>query len=243
MIKIAVVDDEEYSAVKCRRIIDSIGNKDLQVDIFIDSKHFCDVIFNHKEPFDIIILDIDMPDISGFDIAKRLREDYPDIIIMFYTAHDQYVFKSFEFQPFRYIRKIAAEEELPFSLKCAIEKIDNSNDRYILVREDGIDKKIKISCILYCEKNGHHIKIIMFDSKEFRIRKTISELYNELYKYNFIHVNRGTIINMKYVESITRVEIVMEKEYRIPISRGNYKTIKSKFSEYIGGLIWQYFIG
>ena len=64
-----------------------------------------------------------MPDMNGFDVAKRLNELEIDIIIMFYTVHEQYVFKAYEYQPFRYIRKEFAKEELPFAMQCAIREI------------------------------------------------------------------------------------------------------------------------
>lgn len=237
MIKIAIVDDEEYSAIKCRNIISSAKIPDIQIDIFDDGKHFSKVVFENKEPFDIIILDIDMPEITGFDIAKKLREECQDAIIMFYTAHEQYVFKSFEFQPFRYIRKETAEEELPFALKFAMKKINKNIDRFILIKSDGAETKIKMNCIMYCEKFEHSIDIVMNDNRTYRIRKTLSELYDELCGNRFIYINKGIIVNMKYIEHITQTDVVMENGSKLPISRRSYSEIKAKFSEYVGGLI------
>ena len=55
-----------------------------------------DLIYNDKEDFDILFLDIDMPDISGLEVAKKLREKGSDIILIFISAHEQYVFDSIE---------------------------------------------------------------------------------------------------------------------------------------------------
>ena len=89
-----------------------------------------------------MFLDIDMPGISGLEIAKKLREENSDIILIFVSAHEQYVFESIEYSPFRYIRKSRIEKELFLDLKAAYARLGEMQDsyktfRYYVFRNSG----------------------------------------------------------------------------------------------------------
>ena len=176
MIKIAVVDDSEDAVNKCRQIINSIN--DIKIDIidsFDSGSSFLSVI---DEKYDIVILDIDMPYMGGFEVARELRDRYSDTLIMFYTAHEQYVFKSFEFQPFRYIRKEMAENELPFALKCALMQLNKSDNKTILLKTSEFDIKINVNTIVCFEKYKHNIEILTVSDSVYIVRNTLSEFCN-----------------------------------------------------------------
>ena len=150
MIKIAIVDDERYSAQLCRELVQSLKVPNLDIiDDFESGKTFLNEIIEKKVQYDIVILDIDMPNINGFEVAKSLNELNLDTLIMFYTVHEQYVFKAYEYQPFRYIRKEFAKEELPFALKCAFEKIESRNERSIIIKTGNSELRIMTKNIEY----------------------------------------------------------------------------------------------
>ncbi|MFR7383482.1 MAG: LytR/AlgR family response regulator transcription factor [Anaerostipes sp.] len=107
-INIAICDDEQESLHMIQKELYNAANK-LKIEIetyaYNDGKKVLDSIYNENEDFDILFLDIDMPDISGLEIARKLRQKNLDIILIFISAHEQYVFESIEYNPFRYIRK------------------------------------------------------------------------------------------------------------------------------------------
>ena len=106
--RIAVVDDEPVWIEIMRGIVKDFFDSrsiEIQLDTFNNAQMLSDTMTVQKEAVDIVILDIDIPNINGFEIAERLKKQYPNIILMFYTMHEQYVFDAFSFQPFRYIRK------------------------------------------------------------------------------------------------------------------------------------------
>ena len=77
-----------------------------------------------------------MPDITGLDVAKTIRQTNSNIILIFISSHEQYVFKSIEYRPFRYIRKEYLKEELPNALKAAYKLIESDKDESIIVKAD-----------------------------------------------------------------------------------------------------------
>lgn len=92
---------------------------EVDVSVFVNGTELIDTIKKEKIHYDILLLDIDMPNISGLEVAKILRETNEDIIIIFISSYEKYVFDSFEYNPFRYIRKNRIKEELNIALKSA----------------------------------------------------------------------------------------------------------------------------
>ena len=70
----------------------------------------------------VLFLDIDMPSMGGFELASRLKEAAPDTLVIFVSAYDDFVYSSFEYAPFRFLRKSHLEEELPVTLQKVVEK-------------------------------------------------------------------------------------------------------------------------
>ena len=83
--------------------------------------------------FDMYILDIDMPDMNGFDLANKIYEKYPNAVIIFCTMHDNLVYDSFRLNAFYFVRKNNLEEDLSYSLK----KYIAANTRYIYRKDFG----------------------------------------------------------------------------------------------------------
>ena len=238
MIKIAIVDDERYSAQLCRELVQSLKVPNLDIiDDFESGKTFLNEIIEKKVQYDIVILDIDMPNINGFEVAKSLNELNLDTLIMFYTVHEQYVFKAYEYQPFRYIRKEFAKEELPFALKCTFEKIESRNERSIIIKTGNSELRIMTKNIEYFEKYQHTIEIFLCNKTSFKIRMTLSQLFEMISDNSFIYAHKGAVVNMKYIEKIISDNIFLRSGKIIPISRRNYKNVKENFSKYIGGVL------
>lgn len=115
MVTIVLCDDEVESLQRTEAEIERIKEKlPYPVDVvkYADTDYLMERIDNRELQSDILIVDVDMPKMSGLDIAKYIRQNKLDIIIIFLTGHDEYVYSSFEFAPLRYIRKEFIKEEL-----------------------------------------------------------------------------------------------------------------------------------
>ena len=105
-MRIAVCDDNTVLLPKLKEIIyDSFSVYTDEFEILIYSSGTLLLNAHKQEPFQIIFLDIDMPKISGFDVAKTLRDDFSNCFIIFITSHSELVYESMDFQPFHFIRK------------------------------------------------------------------------------------------------------------------------------------------
>lgn len=118
-MRIAICDDDNEMLGRLKKdVIEIFGILKVNIEIFSfsDGKELLRTIQNDDENFDLFLLDIDMPDVSGLEIAQMLREMSVNLIIIFISAYDNYVFDSIEYSPFRYIRKSRIKEELPLAL-------------------------------------------------------------------------------------------------------------------------------
>ena len=119
---IAICDDDSKITSRLESGIREIFKNlkdDVDVSVFFYGTDLIDTIKKEKIHYDILLLDVDMPNISGLEVAKILRETNEDIIIIFISSYEKYVFDSFEYNPFRYIRKNRIKEELSIALKSA----------------------------------------------------------------------------------------------------------------------------
>ncbi|KIR01495.1 two-component response regulator [Lachnospiraceae bacterium TWA4] len=124
VVKVAICDDEQESLERVKNeLIKSADELEIEVEIhpYTDGRQ----VLEDEQNLDVLFLDIDMPMISGLEVARTLRENGSEVILIFISAHEQYVFESMEYQPFRYIRKERIEAEVFHALKSAYRKVIN----------------------------------------------------------------------------------------------------------------------
>lgn len=206
MLNIAVCDDNTAMLQRIKKAIVSVMKAqsiEYRVNIFSNGDSVLQQ--NSIEPFDILFLDIEMPDTDGFEVAKQLRDSFSNSYLIFITTHSELVYNSFDFQPFNFIRKT---DIIPIEMK--IDEImtkllvhTKQNDKVIL--EDKMSEKcsVFIRDIIYLESSGHYCKFYIRDKERpIKQRGTIPE-FLEMYKnYNFIQIHRGYIINMRYLDEM-----------------------------------------
>ena len=127
MLNIAICDDSEEDALTAKKIV-----KDTLAGLHTANETVCyssaeDI--EKKEFLDILVLDIDMPEVSGLELAEELRRNNVNIIIIFLSNHEEFVFRAIEFQPFRYIRKIKINSEMPIAIQSALKLINSQEDK------------------------------------------------------------------------------------------------------------------
>ena len=137
-MNIAICDDE----IKIQEEIAAFINKDFsrsRVTYFSDGESFLASIRGCPENLpDLLLLDIDMPGISGMEVAAALAEEKARTLIVFVTAHDELVYDSFKYHPFAFVRKKFLEEELLSVLADCQKEIEGRNKRFIFQNSSSI---------------------------------------------------------------------------------------------------------
>lgn len=123
MINILLCDDEEKTLNRIGKYIDSVRSEikyPIEITEYSNAESVLKRMQCSDEVSDILITDIDMPGISGMEMAQTIRDKQLDVLLIFMTAHSEYVFQSFEYAPFRYIRKEFMEMELLPALQVRV---------------------------------------------------------------------------------------------------------------------------
>lgn len=233
--RIAVIDDEPVWIEIIRGIVnDFFGSRSTktQIDTFDNAQLLLDAMTEKKEAVDIVILDIDIPNINCFEIAEKLNNLYPDIIFMFYTMHEHFVFDAFSFQPFRYIRKEYAARELKPALESALQVIKNRAEKYIMLKSLNGISNVEISEIMYYETNKRRCDIYLKDGSIINVRKTIKDLYAETGSDNFVFLHRGAAANVRYIKKCSTYDVTLENGTKLIVSRNRIKDVKAAFTRY-----------
>lgn len=239
-MNIAICDDNERDALAAREVI-SKALKELhiksEIAYYLNAEGIQEKLLKKKESLDMLILDIDMPKISGLELAESLRAENLNLIIIFLSAHEEFVFKAIEFQPFRYIRKNKLETEMPIAIRSAVKVFAANSDLQIVINTDDGDTKIMMSEIVYYETEKRKIAIILKSGRKLLVNKTVSEMQELVNHEKFIMIHRSCVVNADYVKNISNGIIILDNDNKLIVSRPRYKEVKNKILKLWGELI------
>ena len=181
---------------------------------------------------DVLLLDIDMPEVNGFEVARVLCQDYKHIKIVFMSAYDNFVYSAFDFYPFAYMRKSHIPEEFPKVLSRVLEKIKESDCRLNLMTTEGV-KVTDANSILYVESARNYISIRMVGGKTYTSRSTLTDFEQEVASLDFYRTHSGFIVNLEYVEKLLDSGYVLVANKAIPIAQRRMQDFKKTYMSYI----------
>lgn len=239
-IQIIICDDCQADAVQAQRVI-SQAAENLRVktefDYYSKATDVERKLLQKHEPADILILDIDMPEISGLELAERLRQEMQELLIIFLSSHEEFVFKAIEFQPFRYIRKLCLEAEMPVAIYSAANILMNRQDKQIIFKTNDGEVKEMRSNVIYIEAAGRKISVHLQNGYQFIANHKISELTELIQHENFIMIHRSCIVNADYIKNISNGILTLDNNEKLIISRTRYKEVRQQLLKVWGNLL------
>lgn len=242
MITILLCDDEKDELDRIRNYIDTLRPKIRYGIDMISYTSAADALQHLRESngyADILITDIDMPALSGMELVQTIRDEGLDIILIFMTAHAEYVFKSFEYSPFRYIRKEFMEIELLPALQTACERVNANRGVMLSVKTPDGMAAVLSQDILYYELQNRKCIIYTIQGKQYETWKKIHEMRNDMGEDDgfFLQIYRGCMVNKRHVKAIRSATIVLENDIEIPISRAKKQELSDIMMRYWSGII------
>lgn len=237
MLKIAVCDDEaDYRKYVVRTIEEIFRDMHIHIDLweFSGGGGLLESI-NEKTHFDVIFLDIKMPDKLGMEVAKLIRDKYKDTVLVFISGFDNYVFEAFDYDAAAYILKSEFDKKIESVIGRIISKIDISSTEMTFKNQDG-QYRIYLKDIVYFESISHSIFIHDNENRVIKITYSLSQLEKEFFEYNFFRIHSGYLVNLKYVYSIDNNSVILTNKKSLPISRHRIKEVKKAFHKFcVGG--------
>lgn len=234
MLNIAVVDDSIESlnvfSGAIKGAFSSFG-VDVHVDSFSKSESFIEGFV--KEEYDIYFLDVNMPKYSGIEIAKKLRNQGNSNEIVFVSSDEQKVFECFSVTPFGFIRKDKFLNDLSKIVNLYMTTNDQKikQDRIKKIKINGDTVSINIYNVLYAEGNRNYQMLHMNDSSSINLRLPMKELESKLEPYGFIRIQKGFLVNYRFIRKINSESITLTNNVNLTLSKHLKKDVMKKYLE------------
>jgi len=239
-MNIVICDDSKSDALAAKDVIKRTAQElhiKTEFEIYSNAAEVERKLLVKKEPANILILDIDMPEISGLELAERLREEIEDIIIIFLSNHEEFVFKAIEFQPFRYIRKIRLETEMPIAIRASVNVLELNSDKQIIFNTENGETSVMISEIMYMEAEKHKTFVYLKDGRNILSNKSIAEMQELINKESFIMIHRSCVVNTDYVKNMQNCLLILKNGEQLLVSRRKFSEVKQKILNIWGELL------
>lgn len=226
--------------------------QDCEIVFFLDGHSLLEKI----DKCDILLLDIDMPDITGLDIAGRLSNMGKQPLLVFVTSHDELVYDSLKFHPFGFVRKSHMAEELAGLLTDCVKKL-SVRKRHFCFQSAGAQRKLPLQDILYFEAEGNYLKLFVREGNFLHgdgaaagfskgtgknsgemfchFRETLGNVEAALSGDGFVRIHKGFLVNQAAVQSLGVDEVVLWDGVRIPVGRSYAKDAKRRLMKWMLG--------
>ena len=231
-LTIAICDDNEDQIKELRRLLGEWSADKpfaLNIDEYISAESF---LFSYPDkPCDLILLDIEMKRLNGMELAKKLRSDGNMLPIVFITGYSEYMSDGYEVEALHYLLKPVDKSKLFAVLDRYIKRHTPENEIMLACDEGSIH--VSPDMVISCEAVGKKTHVHLRD-KVIVCNSGISTMKNMLPE-EFVFCHRSYIVNMRYVRSIGKTDIMLDSGEKIPLSRRLYKEVNERFIRFYTG--------
>lgn len=226
MIKFAVCDDEsdaaDYISDKLREYYPS----ECEIKKYTDGISLLND--SERESFDAYFLDIGMPLLDGFEVAKRIRSNNSRVKIIFVTGKEELANSGYIYGAFRFVRKSRLDQELYETAK-SLSKCFSASDEYLSLRNWTGEILVNINFIRYFKAEGHFL--ILHALKEERVCVTMREMEERLKNRGFIRIHKSYLINFRFFYSLESKSIKLSSGEELPISRNKIPEVRKMIDQ------------
>ena len=235
MLKIAICDDEEMfcdSAERMLKLYMEDAAVPFQAHIFNVPSELVDMI-EKGTIYDIYLLDIYMPGITGMSMATELRSRGVKSPIIFLTSSTDHALEAFGVDATHYLLKPYSKEHFYVAMDKAMQSITSHKDDSIVLKVDNEYRSIPVAQIIYCESEDKYQRFYLEKSEKLLIRISGAELYKQLSQFDsFYHCGRAHIINLDYISRVTADSAIFKNGTQLKLPHTVLAGLKKAFFNY-----------
>ncbi len=231
-MKIVICDDNLniVGEVKCLLSeYSSSRNITLDISTFDNGK----AVLDSNDNYNIAILDVEMPDMNGIALGEELRKHNKQIVLIYLTAHSQYLDSALNLNAARFFEKPIDKDRFFSGMDNALERIDNTTINFF-IRDDKTQVRITAESIVYIEISHRKTKVVTEDKTYFTTH-TLDYFKDRLVSSIFAQPHKSYIINFNFITAYERDEIVLDGQYKISVSRSKQTELHKSFVRFMEG--------
>lgn len=225
-----IVDDNKIARTTLRQLVSQVNQLELagECENALDAYNLL-----QESPVDILLLDIEMPGMSGLDLTRNLGNKRP--IIIFTTSKKEYAAEAFDLNvadyivkpvtPGRFIQAIDKAREILESRK---EEIKLDNETFIFIRDSNIVRRIALDDILFAEAMGDYVKLHT-PQKYYAVHATLKSIEERLPAARFLRVHRSYIATLDKIDTIQDGALVIHGK-TVPVADAYRAALNKKLN-------------
>lgn len=207
----------------------SSRNITLDISTFDNGK----AVLDSNDNYNIAILDVEMPDMNGIALGEELRKHNKQIVLIYLTAHSQYLDSALNLNAARFFEKPIDKDRFFSGMDNALERIDNTTINFF-IRDDKTQVRITAESIVYIEISHRKTKVVTEDKTYFTTH-TLDYFKDRLVSSIFAQPHKSYIINFNFITAYERDEIVLDGQYKISVSRSKQTELHKSFVRFMEG--------
>lgn len=232
-MRIAVCDDNPKELERIKGCFCRIQGYDLVCSYFDSTSTVMEILKTENSPYDLYILDIEMPGMNGLKLAKSIREKDSRALFVFLTSYTRYMKDVSDVVTFDFIEKPISDEKLLQILERAATYL-NITSQHFSFGYRASRYSLKYDRILYIEKKGRQALIHTFEDV-YKTNMTLEEIWKQLNPKSFVHIHSSYIINLYNLDRKDNEIAIMRNGEKLHITKGYRRELAMRHYEFVQG--------
>ena len=235
MYQAAIVEDEAVILEHLKNtLIQEFDKKGTTVafDAFTSGSRFLEMYEAHYH-YDVIFLDIEMPELGGMDAAERIRTVDPDVVLVFVTNMAQYAIRGYEVDALDFVLKPVNYYQFSTKLARALQRVQRRKGGQIALQTAGGVQLLNTEDIYWLETRDRMLHYHT-STGVWSVRSSLQNAEKQLAPYHFAKCNQCYLVNLRYVRAVQN-DMVQVGEDRLEISRRQRAAFLAAVAAYVGG--------
>lgn len=233
-MNIGICEDDQRTRLATLDLIEELGQKDQQSLRTFSFESSEALLFALPElpALDLLILDIQMGELDGMSLAKKIRQNNQNVAILFVSNYDDYVFDGYDVNAIGYVMKPLTEDKLRDTLE-KVAKASTLEAKTLVIEQEG-QQRLYLYDIIYIEAAGHYLRIVTQEAT-FQPKSSLAKIAAQL-DDDFIQVHRSYLVNLNFITALQGNELLLANGEKIPLARSQKKNVQTRFLAHYRGL-------
>lgn len=234
MLRVAVAEDNPKDRERLLSFLKKYGEeKDVQIEVaeYTDGSELLD---QYRPCYDVIFLDVEMPQMDGMKAAEKIRETDEEVILIFIANMAKYAIRGYEVQALDYVLKPVKYEAFTVKMDKVKRLAEKKKDKSISIKTGTATHRLLLSHIQYVEV-VQHLLIFHTEDGDFSTRGVLKDVEAVLEENGFYKCNKCYLVNLRHVRSVHDGMVLVGND-QLQVSRARKKAFAEAVADYIGNM-------
>lgn len=237
MVTLYICDSNLASLKKCKELISHLAEKNslkIRIQLFNTGEQLLKYYKKFPQDMEVLYIDTMLKDQSGTELVKELQQSGCEAEVIYLSNTDEHALDALDTSPLHYLLKSNTPlKKFEDVLLKAYTKISNRRTDVFTCESNGLTKWISLKSIAYFEMQSR-IVTVHYDNQTFSFYSKMEQLQTKLADHRFIRTHRSFLVNLKYIKSMNKDQLVLFDGSELPLGVTYSKQVKQDFKEISG---------